>query len=276
MNTKTLNNINQNIVATEELIERYENEKEKIKSKVVPAWQLYSGEIIGCSFAIAIVSANILDLGAMIIGVMGGAAIGASVPYIVKQIKIGDLNYQIFTNGLIYSDSIVEDFNRYNEYFQEYILPEMTKLPAEIVRQSSLKGSFVTFSDDQYHLPIAQEVIQLYLENGYGLKFDGTGDHSVEKDNLLKSGYSKQGHELLLEDNCIRMFGDSVIDTIYLTAKGNLSCYGDGSYEFIDSVSKDYPVSRYTLEQFCLANLSASSRDYDDSDRKSFVFFKKR
>ena len=101
MNTKTLNNINQNIVATEELIERYENEKEKIKSKVVPAWQLYSGEIIGCSFAIAIVSANILDLGAMIIGGMGGAAIGASVPYIVKQIKIGDLNYQIFTNGLI-------------------------------------------------------------------------------------------------------------------------------------------------------------------------------
>ena len=90
MNTKTLNNINQNIVVTEELIERYENEKEKIKSKVVPAWQLYSCEIIGCSFAIAIVSANILDLGAMIIGVMGGAAIGASVPYIVKQIKIGD------------------------------------------------------------------------------------------------------------------------------------------------------------------------------------------
>lgn len=202
-----------------------------------------------------------------------------AIHYCIDKIigeKLPIYSVGLFTNGLIYSDSIVEDFNRYNEYFQEYILPEMTKLPAEIVRQSSLKGSFVTFSDDQYHLPISQEVIQLYLENGYGIKFDCTGDHSVEKDNLLKSGYSKQGHELLLEDNCIRMFGDSVIDTIYLTDKGNLSCYGDGSYEFIDSVSKDYPVSRYTLEQFCLANLSASSRDYDDSDRKSFVFFKKR
>ena len=77
-----------------------------------------------------------------------------AIHYCIDKIigeKLPIYSVGLFTNGLIYSDSIVEDFNRYNEYFQEYILPEMTKLPAEIVRQSSLKGSFVTFSDDQYN-----------------------------------------------------------------------------------------------------------------------------
>lgn len=205
-----------------------------------------------------------------------------AIHYCIDKIigeKLPIYSVGLFTNGLIYSDSIVEDFNRYNEYYKEYILPElmnMTKLPVEVMRQLALKGSFITFSNDKYHLPISPEVVRLYQENGYGIEFDYTGDRSVEKGNLLNAGFSQQGRELLPEDNCIRMFGDSVIDTIYLTAKGNLSCYGDGSYEFIDSISKDYPVSQYTLEQFCLANVSNSSRDYDDSDRKSFVFFKKR
>lgn len=202
-----------------------------------------------------------------------------AIHYCIDKIigeKLPIYSVGLFTNGLIYSDSIVEDFNRYNDYYQEYILPNMTKLPAEVVRQLSLKVSFITFSNDKYHLPVSQEVIRLYQENGYGIEFGYTGERSIEKGNLLNSGFSKQGRELLPEDNCIRMFGDSVIDTIYLTAKGKLSCYGDGSYELIDKVSKDYPVSQYTLEQFCLANVSASSRDYDDSDRKSLVFFKKR
>ena len=104
MNKKTLDDINQNIAATEELIGNYENKKEEIKSNPIPSWQLYSCEIIGGSSVTAIVSMNMLDLGAMIIGCMGGAAIGALVPYIVKQIKIGDLNYQIFMNSLIIKD----------------------------------------------------------------------------------------------------------------------------------------------------------------------------
>lgn len=199
-------------------------------------------------------------------------AIHYSINKIIEE-KLPIYSVGLFTNGLIYSDSIVEDFNRYNDYYQEYILPNMSSIPSEIMRQFAFKGSFITFSNDKYHLPISQEVIELYKKNGYGITFDYTGEHSIEKDNLLKSGYSKQGRELLLEDNCIRMFGDAVIDTIYLTAKGNLCCYGDGSYEFIDKVSEDYPVSRYTLEQFCLANVSKTSKNFEE---KRFTFFKKR
>ena len=104
MHKKSLDKINQNIAATEKLIQEYENKKEKIKLKPIPSWQLYSCEIIGGSSAMGIVSMNMLDLGAMIIGCMGGAVLGALTPYIVKQIKIGDLNYQIFMNGLIIKD----------------------------------------------------------------------------------------------------------------------------------------------------------------------------
>lgn len=177
----------------------------------------------------------------------------------------------LFTNGLIYSDSIVNDFNRYNDYYQNVILPISSQACA-----MPKKGSYITFSNDHYHLSMSQEVIRLYQENGYGINFDYTGDRSIEKDNLLNSGYSKQGRQLSSNDNCIRMYGDSVLDSIYLTAKGNLSCYSDGSYELIDCFSEDYPVSQYTLEQFCLANVSKSSKDYEDSGKKRLVFFKKR
>lgn len=104
MHKKSLDKIDQNIVATEELIKKYKNIKEEIILASVPSWKLYSCEIIGGSVAMAIVSMNMLDLGAMIIGGMGGATLGALTPYIVKQIKIGDLNYQIFMNGLIIKD----------------------------------------------------------------------------------------------------------------------------------------------------------------------------
>lgn len=104
MHKKSLDKIDQNIAATEKLIQEYENKKEEIKLKSIPSWQLYSCEIIGESSAMGIVSMNMLDLGAMIIGCMGGAVLGALTPYIIKQIKIGDLNYQIFMNGLIIKD----------------------------------------------------------------------------------------------------------------------------------------------------------------------------
>lgn len=104
MHKKSLDKIDQNIAATEKLIQEYENKKEEIKLKPIPSWQLYSCEIIGESSAMGIVSMNMLDLGAMIIGCMGGAVLGALTPYIIKQIKIGDLNYQIFMNGLIIKD----------------------------------------------------------------------------------------------------------------------------------------------------------------------------
>ena len=104
MHKKSLDKIDQNIAATEKLIQEYENKKEEIKLKPIPSWQLYSCEIIGESSAMGIVSMNMLDLGAMIIGCMGGAVLGALTPYIVKRIKIGDLNYQIFMNGLIIKD----------------------------------------------------------------------------------------------------------------------------------------------------------------------------
>ena len=40
----------------------------------------------------------------MIIGGMAGGLIGSSIPYVIRQVKIGDLNYQIYMNNLILND----------------------------------------------------------------------------------------------------------------------------------------------------------------------------
>ncbi len=104
MKKKSLKKINRNIEATEQLIEEYENKKEELKLKPVKNLQIYSGLIIGESAGIAIMSSNLLDLGVMVIGGLAGGAIGALTPYIIKQIKIGELDYQIFMNGLIMKD----------------------------------------------------------------------------------------------------------------------------------------------------------------------------
>ena len=65
---------------------------------------IYLGVFVGCAAGIVITTTQILDSGAMIIGGMAGGLIGASIPYIIRQIKIGDLNYQIYMNNLILDD----------------------------------------------------------------------------------------------------------------------------------------------------------------------------
>ena len=64
---------------------------------------------------------------------------------------------------------------------------------------------------------------------------------------------------LTLEDNNVRVFNGLVMDLIYLTAKGNLSCYGDGSYDFLDQLSNQYSISSYALPDFYMSHLSSSS-----------------
>lgn len=104
MHKKTLYEIDQNIGAIKLWTERYETKKEKIKLRPVKTSHVCLCEAVGMMTGMAIMGTNLLDLGALIVAGMGGAAVGALTPYIVKQIKIGDLNYQIFTNNLIMKD----------------------------------------------------------------------------------------------------------------------------------------------------------------------------
>ena len=112
-------------------------------------------------------------------------------------------------------------------------------------------------------IPSAQNtnffMLQYICDNYDGeihISFGMTGPRA-EKD-LLRSGFSTKGREICGDD--IRIFGDLVWDLVYLTAKGNFSSYGDGSFDFLDETSKDFSVVDYTLNDFCIEKLSLVSK----------------
>ena len=99
-----LKQINQNIIATDSLIRGYEDKKEEIKMRPYKNSHFYLSVFIGTAAGMFIASTCTLDSGAMIIGGMAGGLIGSSIPYVIRQVKIGDLNYQIYMNNLILND----------------------------------------------------------------------------------------------------------------------------------------------------------------------------
>lgn len=188
-----------------------------------------------------------------------------AILYTVNKIiseKLPIFHVSLMTNGLIYSDKVVEAFEKFNDYYNTVIVPILlSKYPRRDrkVYEPLFKdnGSAITFSNDQYHKPIPDEVLNLYYKNGKHISFGMTGPRA-EKD-LLRSGLSTQGRDINYGDD-IRVFGDLVWDFIYLTAKGNYSGYGDGSFDFLDETSKDFSVTDYTLNDFCFEKLSTSSK----------------
>ena len=104
MYKKSLNKIEQNIDATQSLIDKYKSKKNELKSIQLKNSHIYLCEIAGTVVSIVLVSMNLLDLGAITIAGIGGGLAGAFTPYTIKQIRIGDLNYQIYMNSLIIKD----------------------------------------------------------------------------------------------------------------------------------------------------------------------------
>ena len=102
MKRKSLKHINENIDTTEELISSYEDKLAKLKLSEVKSSHVYLCGTLGCALAMASVSEPSLDL--MILAGMGGCALGFAIPYVVKKIRIADLDYQIYVNNSIVSD----------------------------------------------------------------------------------------------------------------------------------------------------------------------------
>lgn len=176
---------------------------------------------------------------------------------ISKQLPVHHVS--LMTNGLIYSNELVNSFEMFNDYYNSTILPRLlSSLPPQLREQIRGEGSSIGFSNDQFHQPMSDEVLSAYLENGPNISYSMTGTRN--EDEILHSGFSKRGRNLSVTDDNVRIFGNEVIDLIYLTAKGNLTTYGDGSFEFLDEVSANFPITDYTLNDFCFEKLSRSSR----------------
>ncbi len=205
-----------------------------------------------------------------------------AIVYTVQKIiseKLPIYHLSMVTNGLVYSDAIVQAFEKYNEFFNSFLLPQFAKENVksnleEFIDKNINTGTDILFSNDQYHHPISQDVLSMYYENGHHIRFHQTGD--CDDSDILHSGFSDHGRNLTLEDNNVRVFNGLVMDLIYLTAKGNLSCYGDGSYDFLDQLSNQYSISSYTLPDFYMSHLSSSSVVDGKVLRKSKSWKKKK
>lgn len=105
MKKRNLNQVNRIISATQELVEEYEDKKETIiqkKPNFGLVLALGSAGTMAAMFGVA--SSYALDLGAVLLSGMGGYAAGCALPYVVKEIRVGDLNYQIMVNNSIIND----------------------------------------------------------------------------------------------------------------------------------------------------------------------------
>lgn len=207
-------------------------------------------------------------------------AIAYTIDKIISE-QLPVFHVSLMTNGLIYSDLLVASFERFNDYYNSFLLPmRLAKYPpakkALYLEENKDKGSSIGFSDDQYHKPISNDVLDAYYTNGSHISYSKTGNRKEE--DILYSGFSKQGYSLESRKDDIRIFGDYVLDLIYLTAKGNLSSYGDGSFDFLDETSKNFSISNYTLSDFCFEKISPSSRVGRDDPvfRAKTKFLKKR
>lgn len=124
MNLKeTLKDIDANIEATQDLISMYADKKDRIESSDVKSAPIYLCGSLGCVLAMFNIGTPSLDL--MILAGFGGGMVGSVVPYLVKKIRIADLDYQIWVNN-----SIINDLNKKRErkMAKDDSLPKQKKL----------------------------------------------------------------------------------------------------------------------------------------------------
>lgn len=117
----------------------------------------------------------------------------------------------LMTNGLVYSDLLVESFEKFNDYYNSVLLPfQVAKYPPkkkEVYMQGKKDmGSSIGFSDDQYHKPISNEVLEAYISNGPHISYSKTGNRKDE--DILYSGFSNHGYSLSERSDKIRIFRD--------------------------------------------------------------------
>lgn len=188
-----------------------------------------------------------------------------AITYTINKIiseKLPIFQVSLMTNGLIYSEELVEAFKEFNNYYNSHLLPLFPfifSLKKKDICMDKFKnqGSFIGFSNDQYHKPIPNEVLNAYFSHKPYICYSMTGNRDAK--DILQSGFSKQGRSLSSLNSDIRIFKDVVFDLIYLTAKGNLATHGDGSFDSLDEISQPFSILDYNLERFCFENLSSSS-----------------
>lgn len=141
------------------------------------------------------------------------------------------------TNGQIFNKDIVDAFNRFNDYCLE-------RKRKEIKEQNLNTDGFIykpvwiTFSIDKYHQEINPVIKDLYFKEMNNCDFY---DKDTNYNKIIKSGFSTIGKEFLYSLSPLYYLKENnynvIYSHLYLTANGNLTTEGMGSYVDMDRIN---------------------------------------
>ena len=159
-----------------------------------------------------------------------------AIIYAVNKIineKLEVLSIGFNTNGTIYDEELIKSLLKY----REFCLMSLNELYDE--NNSNLAVS-ITFSDDQYH-DNKDSVIEKYKIYKDKINFRRTGTLDILDDEVLLSGRAKDiffGRYFEFKNepiNIIKVDDNYILNNnFYITAKGDITTEGDGSYSDMD------------------------------------------
>lgn len=140
---------------------------------------------------------------------------------------------EITTNGIIYSKRVVEKLKEFKEYIKRNF-----KSLSDLIDRDEI--SCIRISNDQFH-NYNEEIIKKYQEEKE-LSIITTGNIDEFEDELLLTGRAKnrffgRQFEYKLKDINVRTINSNRYffkNKFYITAKGNITTQGDGTYEDMD------------------------------------------
>ncbi len=180
------------------------------------------------------------------------------IAYTVDKIineKIPVSEIGLVTNGQIYSEVIVDAFSKFTDYRRQQAIELYTRknLNTLLEEAKTKKYSSISLSDDWYHEDVKQEVKTNYLKSEDKINISS---HPVFAKDLIKTGRSTSGKEVDYKIDLkygVRDIEDCVIQSyIYLTANGELTTTGIGTFEDMDTLNmgkvEDMPLSQAIIK----------------------------
>lgn len=157
---------------------------------------------------------------------------------IKENLNVGRILFT--TNGQVYDQRLIDALNSFNEYRNNIIKSiaekETNKLKQARILDNLNDNVVISFSQDQFHKKVQRDVKLQYFRNAKGLHFDVTT--KMEEQEIYKTGYATVGKNFNYRLNPIRYYQESdyyvVQDLLYITANGNVTSEGMGSYIDMD------------------------------------------
>lgn len=104
MKKKTLKQINANIKTTEELVMDYKSQRDELKLRPIKNSHVMLGVVTCATAGMIMAATHTLDYGNMVVFGIGGGVCGYFIPTMIRKVRIGELNYNIYINNLIIKD----------------------------------------------------------------------------------------------------------------------------------------------------------------------------